>query len=200
MGTNTYTELNCGSGGSIMDEVGIDYGDVTPLPDACAPVAPGTTVLRRRAKVILSGANLSEVTTVSNSNLSGNEYGLSIKSLERAYATPINDFDQATSVSKDNGSGTFTSVSTYTVPSAKTFVFQGAVVGGDIGAKFRIKKNSTNLFVVRTTNANTTNSLMFKTPPFEATATDVITIEVIYYNDNSSILADFEATIMGYIF
>ena len=41
---------------------------------------------------------------------------------------------------------------------------------------------------------------MFKSPPFEVGQNGVITVEVIYYNDNSSIAADFEATILGYIF
>lgn len=200
MPTDTYTELNCGAGGSIMDEIGVDYGDVTPLPDPCPPLAPGTTVLRRRAKVVISGADVSEVTTVSNTGLNGDEYGLSIRAIDRAYATSITSFDEATSVSPDDGSGTYTSVSVYTVPVSSTFVFQGVIVGGDIGAKFRIKTDSTTNFIVRTSNANQTNSLMFKSPPFEVGETGVITVEVIYYNDNSSIAADFEATILGYIF
>ncbi len=200
MPTDTYTELNCGAGGSIMDEIGVDYGDITPLPDPCPPLAPGTTVLRRRSKVVISGADVNEVTTVSNTGLNGDEYGLSIRAIDRAYATAITSFDTATSVSPDDGSGTYTSVSVYTVPISSTFVFQGVVVGGDIGAKFRIKTDSTTNFIVRTSNANQTNSLMFKTPPFEVAENGVITVEVIYYNDNSSIAADFEATILGYIF
>lgn len=200
MPTDTYTELNCGAGGSIMDEIGVDYGDVTPLPDPCPSLAPGTTVLRRRAKVVISGADVSEVTTVSNTGLNGDEYGLSIRAIDRAYATSITSFDVATSVSPDDGSGTYTSVSVYTVPVSSTFVFQGVIVGGDIGAKFRIKTDSTTNFIVRTSNANQTNSLMFKSPPFEVGQNGVITVEVIYYNDNSSIAADFEATILGYIF
>ena len=200
MPTDTYTELNCGAGGSIMDEIGVDYGDVTPLPDPCPSLAPGTTVLRRRAKVVISGADVSEVTTVSNTGLNGDEYGLSIRAIDRAYATSITSFDVATSVSPDDGSETYTSVSVYTVPVSSTFVFQGVVVGGDIGAKFRIKTDSTTNFIVRTSNANQTNSLMFKSPPFEVGQNGVITVEVIYYNDNSSIAADFEATILGYIF
>ena len=162
MPTDTYTELNCGAGGSIMDEIGVDYGDVTPLPDPCPSLAPGTTVLRRRAKVVISGADVSEVTTVSNTGLNGDEYGLSIRAIDRAYATSITSFDVATSVSPDDGSETYTSVSVYTVPVSSTFVFQGVVVGGDIGAKFRIKTDSTTNFIVRTSNANQTNSLMFK--------------------------------------
>lgn len=200
MPTDTYTELNCGAGGSIMDEIGVDYGDVTPLPDPCPSLAPGTTVLRRRAKVVISGADVSEVTTVSNTGLNGDEYGLSIRAIDRAYATSITSFDVATSVSPDDGSGTYTSVSVYTIPVSSTFVFQGVIVGGDIGAKFRIKTDSTTNFIVRTSNANQTNSLMFKSPPFEVGQNGVITVEVIYYNDNSSIAADFEATILGYIF
>ncbi len=200
MGVNTYTELNCGTGGSIMDEVGIDYGDVTPLPDSCAAVPPGTTVLRRRAKVIISGPNINEVTSVSNTNLIGSEYGVAVKSIDRAYATQVVYFDDVNSVSPDGGSGTYTTVTTYTVPSGDTFVFQGVIVGGDIGAKFRIKTDSTVNFIVRTTNANTTNSLMFKNPPFEVASGSSVTVEVIYYNDNSSLSASFESTILGYTF
>lgn len=200
MGVNTYTELNCGSGGSIMDEVGIDYGDVTPLPDQCASLPPGTSVLRRRAKVIISGPNLNEVTSVINSNQVGNEYAITVRPVDRAYDQSIYHYDDVASVSPDDGTDTYTTVASYTIPASKTFAFTGVVVGGAIGGKFKVSINGSTKFILRTANTNPTNSLSFKTPPFELVDGDILEVSVIYYNDNSGLLASFEATILGFIF
>ena len=200
MPTDIYTELNCGVGGSIMDEFGIDYGDVTPLPDSCAPVPPGTTVLRRRAKVVLAGSDINEISSVKDGNQVGNEYALIIKQVERAYDSPINYFSSVSGIAADSGSGAFTTVASYTVPVGKTFVLHGFNVSGDVNAKYKLTVDNVTYFLTRTSATNLSSLTQFNRPPLEAGASSIVKVEVIYYSNIAGISANFEATIMGYIF
>ena len=189
---NNFTQLNVGEQGSIMDETAVDYGDIAPIANPY-PLASGSPVYRRRSRIVLAGQNAYEICHVSNTNLGGDEYGVTVRPIIRAYSNPINEFDQATGVAPE----TPTTVVSYTVPSSTVFSFQGIKVSGDLPAKFTLLVNSTEYYTIRTTSANLDGMIYFNTPVFEVAAGDSILIEVFYYNNNV-ITCDFEATIIGF--
>jgi hypothetical protein len=191
---NNYTSLNIGESGSIRDATAVEYGDVAPVSNPY-PLAPGAPVYRRRARTVVTGQNLEEITSVKNANLIGDEYGLVIKNSIRAFDNPVNEFDSAPSVNPNS----LTTVTTYTVPSSTLFVFLGIKVSGDVAAKYTVNVNATTFYSLRTTATNLDGFLYFNIPPFELSASDVITIKVIYYNSsNPSMACDFEGTILGF--
>ncbi len=189
---NNFTQLNVGEQGSIMDETAVDYGDIAPIANPY-PLASGSPVYRRRSRIVLAGQGTSEICNVTNSNLAGYEYGITVKPIARAYANPINYFDEATGVSPN----TPTTVATYTVPSSTIFSFQGFKVSGDLNAKFTLIVDGSDTYTIRTTNANLDGLMYFNTPIFELNSGSFITIQVVYYNNNV-VTCDFEGTIIGF--
>lgn len=189
---NNFTQLNIGEDGSIMDETAVDYGDVAPIANPY-PLASGSPVYRRRSRIVLAGQGAYEICKVNNTNLEGNEYGVTVRPISRAYAYPINEFGSATSVPPE----TPTTIVSYTVPASNVFSFQGMKVSGDLPAKYTLYANLDEYYTLRTTSANLDGLIYFNTPVFELNAGDYITIEVFYYNNNV-ITCDFEATIIGF--
>jgi hypothetical protein len=189
---NNFTQLNVGEQGSIMDETAVDYGDVAPVANPY-PLSPGSPVYRRRSRIVLAGQGLYEICNVSNANLDGNEYGVAVRPIVRAYANPINYFDEALNVSPN----TPTNIATYTVPASTIFSFQGFKVSGDLNAKFTVIVDGNPLYTIRTTSANLDGFLYFNTPAFELISGSFVTIQVLYYNNNV-ITCDFEGTIIGF--
>lgn len=189
---NNFTQLNVGEQGSIMDETAVDYGDLAPIANPY-PLASGSPVYRRRSRIVLAGQGVYEICNVSNANIVGNEYGVAIRPIVRAYSNPINEFNNATGVSPN----TPTTVVSYTVPASNIFSFQGMKVSGDLPSKFTLKVNSTEYYTLRTTSATLDGMIYFNTPVFEINAGDTVLIEVLYYNNNV-ITCDFEATIIGF--
>jgi hypothetical protein len=189
---NNFTQLNVGEQGSIMDETAVDYGDVSPIVNPY-PLASGSPVFRRRSRIVLAGQGLYEICNVSNDNLDGNEYGVAVRPIIRAYANPINEFDNANGIAPN----TLTTVVSYEVPSSKVFSFMGCKVSGDVGAKFTVFVDASKVYTLRTTNANLDGIIYFNTPVFEVNAGSVILIQVVYYNNNAT-TCDFEGTIIGF--
>lgn len=175
-----------------MDETAVDYGDLAPINNPY-PLASGAPVYRRRSRIVLAGQGVYEICNVSNTSIVGNEYGVAVRPIIRAYSNPINEFNAETGVAPS----TPTTVVSYTVPSSNVFSFQGMKVSGDLPAKFTLKVNSTEYYTLRTTSATLDGTIYFNTPVFEINTGDVILIEVIYYNNNA-ITCDFEATIIGF--
>lgn len=191
---NNFTILNIGDSGSIMDETAVDYGDVAPVPNPY-PLIPGSSVYRRRARTVLCGQGKDEISSISNDSIVGNEYALVTRPSIRAYQNSINEYDEAIGVSPNS----LTPIVSYTTPVSTVFVFTGVKVSGDVAAKYTIDVNGNPYYTMRTTAANLDGLLNFSIPPFELSATDVLTISVIYYNSsNPSLSCDFESTIMGY--
>ena len=189
---NNFTQLNVGEQGSIMDETAIDYGDVSPISNPY-PLASGSPVFRRRSRIVLAGQGLYEICNVSNANSIGNEYGVAVRPIVRTYADPVNEFGDANGISPS----TPTTVVSYEVPSLKVFSFMGCKVSGDLGAKFTVFVDASEVYTLRTTNANLDGMIYFNTPVFEVAAGSVILIQVIYYNNNAT-TCDFEGTIIGF--
>ena len=133
--------------------------------------------------------------SLKNAKLIGDEYGLVIKNSIRAFNDSINQFNSVTAINPNS----LTTVTTYTVPSSTLFVFLGIKVSGDVAAKYTLNINATTFYSLRTTATNLDGFLYFNIPPFELSASDVITIKVIYYNSsNPSMACDFEGTILGF--
>lgn len=189
---NNFTQLNVGEQGSIMDETAVDYGDLAPITNPY-PLASGSPVYRRRSRIVLTGQGLNEICNVSNSNLAGYEYGITVKPVIRAFANPINYFDQAIGVAPN----TPTTIVTYAVPASTIFSFQGFKVSGDLNAKYSLVVDGTETYTLRTTVANLDGLMYFNTPIFEIGTGSNILVEVIYYNNNV-VTCDFEATIIGF--
>jgi len=189
---NNFTQLNVGEQGSIMDETAIDYGDVSPILNPY-PLTSGSPVYRRRSRIVLAGQGLYEICNVSNANLTGSEYGVAVRPIVRTYANPINEFGDAVGASPN----TPTTVVSYTVPSSNVFSFMGCKVSGDLGAKFTVYVDAAEVYTLRTTDANLDGMIYFNTPVFEVSASSVVLIEVLYYNNNA-ITCDFEGTIIGF--
>ncbi len=172
------TELNPGSGGSIMDETGVTYG-----------TAP---VLRRRTRLIVAGEGIDDICQVKNTVLDGTEYGLVVRSLPAVPANSVLEFDTNNAV-VDNSE---TTLVTYTVPASTTFYFTGLVTQGDVPAVFRIYVDSACKLSFRTTSSNPAISQSFSLPPFSAAAASVITLKVTHFI--SGVTGEFEGTLLGY--
>lgn len=189
---NSFTQLNIGEQGSIMDETAVDYGDVAPVTNPY-PLPPGSPVYRKRSRFVIAGQGAYEICSVTNSNIIGDEYGVTVKPIIRAYDNSINAFDDATGISPNSD----TTIVSYTVPSSTVFSFLGCKVSGDLGAKFTVFVDASIVYTLRTTNANLDGMLYFNTPVFEVAAGSVILIKAIYYNNNA-VTCDFEGTIIGF--
>ena len=176
--SNQFTELNPGSGGSIMDETGVTY-----------PTAP---TVRRRTRIVLAGDGLNELVQVKNTDLNGDEYGLIVRSLPTCPTNSILSYNQDAAVS-DNTETTLTS---YTVPAGTTFYFTGVVAQGDLPARFRIYIDSNIQLSYRTVSSNPAFQQTFSLPPFTAAAGSVIYLKVTHFI--SGVSGDFEGTILGY--
>lgn len=176
--SNAYTELNPGSGGSIMDETGVTYG--------AAPV------LRRRTRLIIAGEGINEICQVKNTNLDGSEYGLVVRSLPTAPANSVLEFDTNNAVSDSLE----TTLVSYTVPGGANFYFSGIVTQGDLPAVYRVYVDSSCKLSFRTTSSNPCLSQSFNLPPFSAVAASVVTLKVTHFI--SGVTGEFEGSILGY--
>lgn len=176
--SNQFTELNVGSGGSVMDETGVTYGS--------------SPVLRRRSRIVLTGENISDICEVKNTSLNGSEYGLVVRSLPTIPANSILEFDTNNSIS-DNLE---TVLVTYTVAGGTTFYFTGISAQGDVPAVYRIYVDSSCKFSFRTTASSPSVVQSFNMPPFSAPSTSVVTIKVEHFM--SGVTAECEATLLGF--
>lgn len=181
MGLNKFTELNPGTGGSVMDESGIVYA------------IPGEPTDRRRSRIILSGENLNDITEIKNTQLMGNEYGLVTRNIPFCPTDSEVIYDTAINVAANN----LTVVATYTVPGGDTFYFRGFAATGDVPAIYRIYVDGTPIMSLRSTSACPNASLIYDTPVVQVSAASIITLEVIHYS--SGINGDFEGSIIGFV-
>ena len=179
--SNKYTELNLGAGGSVMDESGLVYA------------VPGEPTDRRRARIILAGDNINDITQIKNIQVSGNEYGLITRNIPFCPATSNIIYDTVSTVAANN----LTVITTYTVPSGKTFYFKGFAGTGDVPAIYRIYVDGSPQMVVRTTAASPNASLIYDTPVFQVATATIITLEVIHYT--AGVNGDFEGSIIGFL-
>ena len=176
--SNQFTELNPGSGGSIMDETGVAYGS--------------SPVLRRRSRLIIAGEGIDEICQVKNTNLDGTEYGLVVRSLPSCPQNLVLEYDTDNAIT-DNSETVLVS---YTVPSGTSFYFTGLVCHGDVPAVVRVYIDGNRQMSFRTVSSNPSVAQNFSTPPFIAPTGAVVTIKVTHYI--SGVTGEFEGTILGY--
>jgi hypothetical protein len=181
MGINKYTELNVGAGGSVMDETGIVYS------------VPGEPADRRRARIIITGEGIDDISQIKNVPITGDEYGFVVRNIPDSPSGSMVVYDTVSSVSNN----TLTVVATYTVPSGQNFFFRGFTATGDLPAIFRIYVDGSAKFVLRTTAASPNANMTFSVAPLKIAGNSILTLQVIHYT--SSITGDFEGSIMGFL-
>jgi hypothetical protein len=175
---STYTELNPGIGGDVMDET-----LVAGYP------APSN---RKRPRVVMTGEGIDDIVSAKSDNVSGDEIGLVVRPVISNYPGNLtNSFSDASGVPTNSE----TTVVTYTVPASTSFYFIGLVTSGNANALFRLKVNGSTVLAGRTTVSNLSWSLSYSYSPIVALDSDVVTITVIH---QAGVACDFEATIMGY--
>lgn len=176
--SNQFTELNLGSGGSIMDETGVAYG--------------ASPVLRRRSRLIITGEGIDDICQVKNTSLDGTEYGLVVRSLPSCPQNLVLEYNTDNAV-VDNSETTLVS---YAVPSGSSLYFTGLVCHGDVPAVIRIYVDGNRKLSFRTVSSAPSVSQNFSMPPFVAPDGSTVTLKVIHYI--SGVTGEFEGTILGY--
>lgn len=185
---STFTELNPGSGGSVMDETKITY-----------PIGPGpTTQLRHRARIVIGGENLEELTAVTDVAPEGCEYGLVTRNIPFSNnILPI--FDDLTNSVLNNST-----ILSYTVTTGKTFNLTGFHVSGDLPARYKLTiqdYSSTKTYFTYRTNASNLNGIVnFNTPIgniLEGYVIRIVGTLISSYN-GSPPAANYEATLLGF--
>ena len=185
---STFTELNAGSGGSIMDETKILF-----------PVGPGpTTQLRHRARIVIGGEEVDELATVKDTTPDGCEFGLVTRNIPFSNnIMPL--FNGITNVVLNN-----TVIITYTVPLNKSFSLTGFHISGDLPARYKLVLTdgviTDTLFTYRT-NASNLNGIVHLSVPIGGFAEGMqikIIGNLISSFNGSPPAANYEATILGF--
>jgi hypothetical protein len=185
---STFTELNPGSGGSIMDETKITF-----------PIGPGpTTELRHRARIVIGGENLEELATVTDTAPEGCEHALVTRNIPFSNnILPI--FNDLTNVVLNN-----TTILTYTVTTGKTFNLTGFHVSGDLPARYKLTiqdySNTQTYFTHRTNASNLNGIVNFNIPIgniLEGYTIRIVGTLISSYN-GSPPSANYEATLLGF--
>jgi len=184
---STFTELNSGSGGSIMDETKIIY-----------PIGPGSTELRHRARIVIGGENLEQLASITDQNPEGCEYALITRAIP--YVNNIYPiFNSVSDVVLNN-----TNILTYTVTTGKTFNLTGFSVSGDLPVRYKLTIQDYSLektyFTYRTNASNLNGMVNFNIPIgniLEGYVVRIIGTLISAYN-GSPPAANYEATILGF--
>ena len=186
---STFTELNLGSGGSIMDETKVDF-----------PIGPGPiTQLRHRARTVLAGENPEDITSVINDHVEGCEYGLVTRNIPYvSNLTPV--FGSITNLIINS-----TVLVSYTVPTNNIFNLTGFNVSGDLPALYQVisydlSSAPTTLFSVRTNPSNLNHNIQFTIPVLRLAAgyqLKIICSLLSTFGGNPP-AANYEGTILGY--
>lgn len=178
------TILNLGAGGNVMDEELVVY-----------PTAPTD---RLRARIVVAGSGIGEISRVIDSEPTGSEHGLVTRNIptgEQAVKIPgtqVLEFGAITSIAMN----TETPIVTYTVPASQTFHLKGFLVSGNVDATYRLYLDGTLKMLFRTSVAAPTASQPLYSEPMVNTGA---TVEVRAEHSHSGINADFESSVMGYL-
>lgn len=178
--TDAYTELNPGVGGDVMDETEVTY------------LSSPTT--RKRPRVVITGEGIDDIVPTPTTPPVGDEPGLVTRPIHSPYpGDPIGSMGSVTLVPSDSE----TTITSYTIPSGKTFYFLGFIGQGDIHGIFRLYHEGTAKLSGRTSVAVPTVQVAFPYSIFSATAGETIYVKITH--SASGLLGGFEATILGYI-
>lgn len=176
--SDSFTILNPGVGGDVMDEEEVGFSS-DPLK-------------RKRERVQIAGSGQLEIARVINSSPIGNEYALVTRPILTTNE-PIVEYGTVSLVP----SLAETTVVSYIVPVSKIFHGYGFIGAGDVNAKFIYYVDILPKVTARTTVAQQTTTINFSFGPFVATAGQTVFVKAKHYI--STVLAEFEATILGYL-
>jgi hypothetical protein len=172
-----------------MDETKVDF-----------PIGPGPiTQLRHRARTVLAGENPEDITTVTNAQVQGCEYGLVTRNIPYvSNLTPI--FNSITNVIINQ-----TVLVSYIVPSNAIFNFTGFNVSGDLPALYQVisydlASSPTKLFSVRTNASNLNHNIQFTVPVLRLPQGYQlkITCSLLSTYGGNPPAANYEATMLGF--
>lgn len=97
--------------------------------------------------------------------------------------------------SQSIATGATITVSTYTVPVGKKFVFTGATIGGDESGEFLLEVNGSDVALIRNSGSMRTINHKFVEPP-EANAGQIVNIKVKNIGRRTT---QYETSLCGYI-
>lgn len=179
--SDEFTNLNVGTGGSTMDESGVQY--------------PSGPSIRKRPRIVLAGEGKDEIVRVMARPPQASEPGLVVRSMiaEEHPGVAFWAFSEVTQVPSDNE----VTISAYTVPADKCLYVTGFYISGDVNGKFIIAKNTDRILAMRTSVAKLSEMGVFNVVRPIVAAGETIAIKVIHKADG--IRANFEATILGYV-
>ena len=182
MGENAFTQLNLGIDGSYMDETAIAY-----------PSGPAD---RRRARVIISGDDIDKLADVTNAQLAGTEYALTVRVIEPWQGGLFNEFGFATITNADP----LTELVSYVVPVDTTFYLTGVNCSADAVGVFKVMvddgSGDSQILQFRNNVTNYNVIVSSNMPMAQVAAGSTISIQAL--NTTTPASATFEATLMGY--
>lgn len=186
MGSNAFTTLNQGFGGSIMDETSITY--------------PSSPVDRRRARVNIAGDDVDKLADVRNSQTTGTEYALATRPIPIWFDNLTFDYGEADIANSDPE----TTITEYTVPASTNFFLTGISCSAETVGAFRLYINTgaSDLQVMQFRNSIANLNVYMSTgvPILKGTTSGatVTTIKIKAENISSSLSSRFEGTLMGF--
>jgi hypothetical protein len=176
--TDTFTQLNLGAGGDVMDEEAVQYG-----------TAPN---VRKRPRVVISGVGATDLVQVVSTTPDPTENGLIVRTIPGLSGTPFLSFSSVTLVPPLIES----TVVTYTNPGPTNLYLLGFVSSGSAHGIYKMYVNSVPMLGGRTSPATLTLNLDFKMAMQIIAPGDTVLVTIIHYAQTG---ADFEGSILGYL-
>ena len=196
-----FTILNPGCGGSVMDEEKITF-QLTEQE-----ILEEIPAVRHRPKIIISGVNADDISSVLNNSPIGNEYALVVRNIPSGVqqisgsvnaavelpGPPVTLFGITTLVP----SSVETTVASFIVPVGYTFHAVGFIASGSVNAIFQFYLDTAVKSAARNSVAEPTVSIDFNYAYPSLGAGLIAKVTATHYQ--TGINADFEATILGYL-
>lgn len=186
MGSNAFTTLNQGFGGSIMDETSITY--------------PSGPTDRRRARVNIAGDDVDKLADVRNAQITGAEYGLTTRPIPVWFDNLTFEYGEGDVANSDPE----TTITEYVVPADTNFFLTGISCSAETVGAFRLYVNSgvsdVQVMQFRNSIANLNVYISTGIPILKGTTSGatVTTIKIKAENLSTSLSSRFEGTLIGF--
>ena len=199
MGTDGFTELSPGSGGSNMDETVVTF--------------PVTPTLRKRERIVVAGCLPSELAEVLAVDPASDDFGLVVRTIPSGIqtsaiqypGTTVSVFSEITGI----GPSVETTIVSHVVPAGKTFHALGFISSGTVDAIFRLYISPAAAFLSserELAGRSTPSELTIKVSENLAAPTagpgDTVAVRVEHtvtsHQSGAPISASFESTLLGY--
>lgn len=182
---DSYTILNLGAGGNVMDESAVEYD--------CAPTQ------RLRSRIVVAGEQAEELAVVTNTDPATDDYGLVVRAINTGTTTvvitppgnPFILFDQIQGVNGNDESA----IVTYVVPASGQLQVVGFTGSGNVDGIYRLYIDGDIKLMGYSSVAVPTISLNFQNVSPVLTEGQVVTITG-FHSFNGQ--AKFNATLFGY--